>query len=422
MTSSRLGWVAGRGTAICLLISLIFSSYLFTPVWWSEIGADAKVLYAAGAVAASGGDPYQVAQQNAMEDVIYGAGRGQSFGHAPYGYPPLLTVALRASAALPEVAFYLLTLAVLVASGLVGFEFCLDLMRWQRRGLPRALFLASTPMALDAFIGNPSAVLLLASGAGAWLVSRGRPFAGGLALAAMSLKPQVGLPIALATLLGAPFATSGPGPGVARSWLATSGGLAAGSSLLVLLGVLLEGHAATVHWFATLVQFGVALGPGGHASAFTQSGLAGFPSLLGGTLPIPAAVLAVAVVVAPLAGLAVWSARHALEHPTVAPLALAISSFLALSPYLHLNDLVLGALPVLLVASRPQSALTRLTLLLWTIGSAARLVVGTLLASRFGLGATGQAGFGVVLTGSLLLSVVWVMVSRGPRRAAIAAP
>ncbi|HEV1998825.1 MAG TPA: glycosyltransferase 87 family protein [Candidatus Dormibacteraeota bacterium] len=405
------GWAPGRGTAVCLGFSVVLAAYLFTPTWWFEIGADAKVFYAAGQVAASGGDPYQVSQINRMEDLDYNRGADVPFGHAPYGYPPLVTALFRAGAALPEVTFYLVSLTILVAAGLAGFEFCLDYLGWQRRALPRAFFLASTPMALDAFVGNPSGILLLASAAGAWLVARGRPLAGGIALSVMSLKPQVGLPIAAAILLGAPFAAS-PGHAVPRAWMLTIGGFGAGGALLAGLGIVLVGPSAFAHWMASLAAFGAALGPGGEGSAFAQSGLAGLPSLFGGALPLAAAILAPAAVLFVLSARVLRPGSGALGQPTTAPLALAIAVFLALSPYLHLNDLVLGALPVLFIASEPQNALTRITLLVWTVGPLAREGAAALLGTRFGLGGVGQAGFGAVMTGTLVLSVIWVLASR----------
>ncbi|MFN2465850.1 MAG: glycosyltransferase 87 family protein [Candidatus Dormibacteria bacterium] len=405
------GWVGGRGTALCLTFGVVFTAYLFSPAWWHEIGGDTKVFYAAGRVAASGGDPYDVSQLNRMEDDLYNRGPSVPFGHAPYGYPPVVTAVLTTASRLPEAGFYLLSLGILMASGVGGLELWLNLLQWPSRALPRLAFLASAPMALDAFVGNPSAILLLASAATAWLVARGRPLIGGLALSVLSLKPQVGLPLALAILLSAPLAAGGRRSAPRTALLATAG-FGLGAAALAGIGLALQGPAASAHWTMTLTAFSAALGPGGRSSAFAQSGLAGLPSLLGPALPLTAAVLVTAAVLAPLLVVALRPGRGVLDRPTVAPMALAIAASLAVSPYLHLNDLVLGACPALFIASQRQDLLTRITLVIWTIGAPLRLVAFGLLGPGFSSGPASQAGAGVFLTGSMLLSVAWVVATR----------
>lgn len=53
---------------------------------------------------------------------------------------------------------------------------------------------------------------------------------------------------------------------------------------------------------------------------------------------------------------------------------------LGLCPYLHFNDLVLAAMPLLVVATMPLNVLSRTTLVLWAVASPARLVLSVLLA------------------------------------------
>ena len=52
------------------------------------------------------------------------------------------------------------------------------------------------------------------------------------------------------------------------------------------------------------------------------------------------------------------------------PPALLTTLALLVTPYVHLNDLVLEALPVLLIASLPLTIASRTTLILWGLGSA----------------------------------------------------
>jgi hypothetical protein len=398
---------------VCLAVAITFTAYLFSPLWWTEIGADARVLYAAGTLSARGGDPYNLASLEAEEDRLYNpAGTTRVFRHAPYGYPPLVTTALRAASGLSELHFYLATVALLLACGLGGFELFLSLLAWRGRALARVFFLASTPMALDVFVGNPSAILMLAAGAGAWWTARGRPFWGGVALALLAVKPQVGLPIAAAVLLAAPAAAAPSGHRL-RAGLVAGLGLAAGLLVLAAAAVAFEGSSAFPRWAATLTSFGAALGPAGSGSEFSQSGLAGYPALMP-FLPPAVAVVVAALVVAPPIAWTIWRKRDRMAGPTFAPLALAMAAALGVSPYLHMNDLILGALPLLVVAAARPRLIIGATLVLWAVGAPLRLVLAAALAlAGVTFSASGRAGFGVILTATLLVSVIAVVNAPG---------
>lgn len=397
-----------------LCIAVVFAAYLFTPVWWSEIGPDAKDLYAAGVLSAAGGDPYQIAQQGAEEDRLYNPpGTITRYREIPYGYPPVVTAALSLGTHVSEPAFYVVSLGLLLGTGLVGFEFCLSILKWRGRWLARAFFLASAPMALDLFIGNPSALLLLFCGAGAWLLVSGRPVLGGLVLSGMALKPQVGLPIAVAVIATAPWAAAASNR--LRLWaiLAATVGMVAGVAGLAALGAALEGPASLGRWSVAAREYGNALGPGAPGSAFAQTGLAGLPALLMGRFSAPLAAVITAVVVAPAIGFALWRLRDRIDTPSFGPMAVGIAVALALSPYLHLNDLVLAALPLLLIASQRLNPMRRGTLFVWAVGPYLLLVVLTILSPP-GVAGFGQVGIGVVLTGLLLLSAVQAVVAPPP--------
>ncbi|MGI8609542.1 MAG: glycosyltransferase family 87 protein [Candidatus Dormibacteria bacterium] len=417
VTAGRgLGWRPGLGTVACLAIAMAVTAYLFSPPWWGEMGFDAKDLYAAGVVRAAGGDPYQISQQAAAETRLFTPDAAHPYAPSPYGNPPAFTALLALASRLNYVAFFVASMVVLVAAGLAGLEFLLDLSGWQQRTLPRLFFLVTIPMAVDAFVGNPSALMLLALGAGVWLVARGRPLLGGIALAGLAIKPQVGLPLAVVAVATAPMAAREVGRRVRASAWATVGvvlGLAAFGGV----GVLLEGTRSTAQWWAGLTEYAGALGPQAQSSAFTQSGLAGLPALLEDRLWPPLAVAVVALAVIPVAGFALWRRRAELRQSTLLPLALGIACALALSPYLHLNDLVLAALPLLLVAAQRLGVVPRLTLLAWTIGSPARLVLLTILAPVVAVNGPSRAGFGVLLIGVLLFAVLWGAIRYGPGQA-----
>jgi Glycosyltransferase family 87 len=398
----------GRGTATVLLVAALFAGWLFTPTWAAERGIDAKDLYAAASLQSRGGNPYDPAQQGREQDRLFNVpshilpGQG-GYAHAPYGYPPLFTVLLRAALPLGFGGFYLAAVALLLAAGLGGFEAVLTVAGWRQRWLARGFFLASMPMALSLFVGNPSPLLLLGWAVALLLARRGRPFAGGLVLTLCMLKLPVGLPAAAALVIGI---------GSGRLLLAT--GLAVGSAVLGSLQLLLTGPDATINWIRSLSGFASALGSSS-ASGFSQSGLAGVPTLFFGFVPPPVAIL---IGLGLIAAILTWAHRR-LSTPAsgVVPelgLAVILVAAVGATPYLHLNDLVLLALPLVLLAQTPGGVLGRLTELAWFIGIPARLFALAIASVALNFHPTsGSAGIGVVL---LLLLLVALPIAPTPRR------
>ena len=72
-----------------LVISAAFAAWTFSPVWWSQVGQDANVYYAAGNVSRQGGDVYNPGQLFAEEDRLYGAPRpgAGGFSHTTFANP-----------------------------------------------------------------------------------------------------------------------------------------------------------------------------------------------------------------------------------------------------------------------------------------------------------------------------------------------
>ena len=146
-----------------LVIAVSFALFVFSPVWWPEIGADSRDLYAAATLLARGGDPYDPAQQFAQEDRLYNqAPHPHAYAHATYGYPPLFTRALSLASGAGEPAFYLGSLAVLLAASLIAFKLLVDQLGADRHRLTATVFfLAAPPTVLSLFVGNPSPLLLV---------------------------------------------------------------------------------------------------------------------------------------------------------------------------------------------------------------------------------------------------------------------
>jgi Glycosyltransferase family 87 len=406
-------------SAAVLLAALIFGLWLFTPTWQKERGADFRDLYAAASLSSHGGDPYDPSQQFAEEDRLFkGAGVGST--RATYGYPPLFTALLRTALPLGEPAAYVVFAGLLAVAGAAGFELLLAALKRRRRGLARAFFLTSTPMVLSLLVGNPSPVLLLAMAAAMWLIGSRRPWLAGLALSVCLLKLPVGLPAAAAIILAAPWL---------RTRLAL--GFAAGTAGWVLLDLALSGPAPIGRWLGSLAGYGSALEP--HtSSAFSQSGLAGLPALFLDHVPLP---VAVALALIPLVAVAayIWSGRRLSANASMEPwlpAALLLVMLVGLSPYLHLNDLVLLAFPLLVVAgagtrSIPGSGMIgNLALLDFSIGAPLRLLVVVALAAIAGYRpGISYAGSGISIV--VLTLVALAMIARGganPKASPEAAP
>ncbi len=399
-TAAGWGWRPGRGTATILLLSALLAGWLFTPTWATERGVDAKDYYAAASLANRGGNPYDPAEQGAEQDRLFNkpsdVSPGQAgYARAPYGYPPLFTLLLRRAMPLGFDRFYLLTLALLTAAGLLGMEALLHVVGWQRRWLARAFFLASAPMALSLFVGNPSPLLLLGWAGALLLVRKGRPFLGGILLTLCLLKLPVGLPAAFALLVA-------PGTGSLMLGL----GLAVGSGAVAGLQLLLTGADATVSWLHALGGYTSGLGPGG-GSAFAQSGLAGVPALFLDHVPT---ALAVALALLLIGTMMAWAWRRlATMHQEVSPdliLGVIVVAAVGATPYLHLNDLVILALPLLLLAQTAPTVIARITELAWFIGIPAQLfLLGIAAITLHFRPAFGSAGIGVLLLLLLLLSL-----------------
>jgi hypothetical protein len=387
----RLAWQPRLGTFAVLLVAGLVAAWLLSPYWASQYGQDSGVYQAAAAVASRGESPYD-ATILAREEVRRGGAAGASAG---YAYPPLFTLAVRPLANLPGRFFWTLFAAAGLAGGLAGFEATRRALDIHHAGVVRAAFLVSPALALAVFLGNISPLLLLACGAGLLLMRRERPLPAGAALALVWVKPSVGLPVAAVTLL--------LGPGRRRLALA---GFAAGSIGLLSLDLALTGPSRLAEWLRLVGGYAIDPGTASHnAAPLTESGLAGLPALF----PFGAgAAEALTVLCLGLAAAAVGLSRAARERLRADPhlaLALATSAALLAMPFAHLNDLVLGCLPMLVLATSRWSAASVLACLAWMVGPVVNL--GLALALR--PAPPGRAGVGVwlnILAGAALLVVV----------------
>jgi hypothetical protein len=286
-------------------------------------------------------------------------------------------------------------------------------MDWDRnRWLPRFFLLLSAPFAEDAFVGNVSAALFLSWALAFLMARRGRPLVGGLILSVCLIKIPVGAPAAAALIAFPPQASGARSTMQARLRLGL--GLAIGAAGWAVLNIALTGWEATMSWWSSLVGYGQALseGPGTGYNLFDQAGL---PSVLLGRVATPLAVALATVPVAVVVGYVLYRRRKMrVSAPPGATTALAVAGALLLSPYLHLNDLLLLALPLLVIAAAPLKLLGRITLVVWAVGTSVNLLAAfteaqVLHSPRQG----GSAGFGLVLA-VLAFAAVAEVASRGP--------
>lgn len=391
---------------MALAIAVAFAAFVFTPTFWNEIGADAKDWYAAGILSAEGGNPYSPSQLFAAQERLFnqphGYHRGDPGYFAPqaYAYPPLLTRVLELDRAVDERTFYLILLAIFVAAGTAGFEMCMALARAPARWEYRLFFLSSSPMVLALFVGNPSPILLLASAAGCVLLGRGRPAVAGAVLSLTLVKLPVGLPVAAAALLFARV------PGEARSRQRAIAAVAFGASAAgwLVLGVLLGRPGSLGQWLGALTTFQGELATPATAG-IRQSGLSGLPGLLLGTVPAPVALAITLPIVLALLGIGLRRTRGAPAGGPPIRLALGMAAALLAGPYLHVNDLVLEALPLLVLATAVRTRLARSTVGLAALFLPLSLAFTAAVILLTGELPPGQAGLGVLLTALTMVAL-----------------
>ena len=408
----------GRTLTAAMVLSIMLVAWLFTPTWWGQIGVDSKDFYAAARVSGQGRDPYDARVLYAEENRLYNQpNRPPDYAPNTYPYPPLVTLALRAGTAVPELEFYLVSAALLLASALAGLELLTRSLAIGPRPLAWLLLLASPVLGLSIFIGNPSNLLLLGLALAVALMLRRRWLLGGVAASVTLLKFQVGLPLIVAL-----FATVPPGP--AETWRVTRVRAAVGLVVATLgwaaLQLLAGGPKGVGEWLAGLSSYGGGLGAAGGRTEFSQAGLAGLPALFLGRWSLPVAVVAGGLPVAVVVTWALWPQlrRQRIDLPPALLISLGLAAALAACPYLHLYDLGLEILPVLVLAAS-ASVVARVAMVAWFAVVPINLIGQVLLSLAVGYRPNQQAsaGVGIVLTLVVLLAIAWEC-----RRSALAPP
>jgi len=311
------------GTALAAIV-LLFAL--------AELAANARaptdrdfVAFWAAAKLALAGTPAAAYDNGALHAVQAGAVRfTRQAAQMPFAYPP---------------AF----LALVLPFGWLSFPAALaawaaatagPFLLAVRRLCPRSglLALAFPPVLVNAALGQ-NGFVTAALFIGGLALLQARPFAAGLLLGALAIKPQLALLVPVALIAGG-------------HWRAIAGAAAAAAAVLA-LGLAAFGPDATSAWLAQMPLY----------AQIARDGLVGWPKLASvyaaarqaGLAAGPA--LAVHLAVAAAAAAAVWRAWRPGAEPLARASVLAAATMLA-SPYLFLYDALILVVPLLWLAAR----------------------------------------------------------------------
>jgi hypothetical protein len=331
---------AFRQRLLIAFLFLMLIPYVRQLVSSPTAGQDYRAFRAAAVVLARGGDPYSWPEVAATEALLYNApgnlqpGDPAYYDFQPFPEGPWLASALEPLATLPWRAGYIIFdlvigLALAAAAwwsiGLVG-------MRGRRRRVVFAGVMLSPVAFLNFFQGQITPVVFVAFAASWLLCARGRGVLGGLVLAAVWVKPNLGLmlPVVIAVLE----------PRQARRSLL---GFVLGSSILTLAAALALGPTL-FHWPIELLQHWRAVqGPQPDVASIHSFY---YPALTGGIK-----TAALGLVILAVAAYGVWALRRAPDARTRGLTILLL--WIAALPYVHSFDTIL-LIPVIVALIGPR--------------------------------------------------------------------
>jgi hypothetical protein len=374
-------------------VAAVLGASLLTPLGRGGPGADSQVFYAAARLANDGGNPYDFSVLRAEEASIHREDpRAASAPFTPvsYAYPPLVTAFWIPFLPLGTQGFYWAEVLLLLAAGVVGARLVMEAVGFRDNRLALLAFVVSAPFLLGVVTGNPSNLAFLPWAVAFSAFAKGRPTLGGAVLVLMLAKAPVGVALAAALLLASPALLP---PALL--------GLFAGGALFLGLSLLALGPGAMAAWIDTVAGFGAAVpaAAGGNACCFV-----GLPSVAAGLVPTALATLVATLVVLVVVafGLRHRETRLALVESSELRVALLTGAALAASPYLQLSDLVLEALPLLVICSRRLTMPARITLVIWGLGALPPLLIAAFADLALGAHLPAISVFGVALNGLTL--------------------
>jgi hypothetical protein len=201
--------IPARDMSVLIVVMAIATWFVANYVpdeFWGNGRGDFVQFWSAGNLLASGQSPYDVEAQEKLnasvgwKEVSVGE---SSFRFMPYYYPPWFGFACIPFTTLPYRYAQALWVVSMFAAALISSVLLKRLTRPHGESM---LFLLVPCFALTvqaARMGQIAPLLLLTVTAMCYLIQRDRPFAGGVCLAWMTIKPQVGAVLILATLVWA---------------------------------------------------------------------------------------------------------------------------------------------------------------------------------------------------------------------------
>ena len=315
------------GTAMAILVILVAIAEFF---WNAVYPTDRDfVSFWGAAQLALAGDPAAAYSQSKLHTVQTAAVTFVNGDGMPFPYPPIFLLLVTPFGLLP----FAISLALWSAA---TFAVYLVLIR---RMFPNSGWLAAAfpPVFINAAIGQ-NAFVTASIFIGGMLLLQRRPFAAGLLLGCLIIKPQLGLLLPIALL-------------AAREWRAIAG--AALSSLgLLALGAVVFGLAATEAWLAQLPLY----------VNIVRDGLVGWHKMASVYAALRQAgtglelAFAGHLLVASAAALLVWRVCRSNADATAKAGILAAATLLA-SPYVFPYDAVLLVVAFFWLAQRGAPAL-----------------------------------------------------------------
>ena len=298
-------------------------------------GQDFRAFYAAATVVSHAGDPYNWDELGAAEQALYNTpqhlrpGDPRYYDFLPFPEGPWLALALEPLTRFPWQAVYPVFAAIMLLAIGAGAWVVFTLLGWKAR--PRRVALAAvifSPIAFfNLFQGQATAIVFLGFVAAWWLAAHDRPLLAGMALALVWVKPNLGLALPLVIVLMEP-----------RRWLQiwlAFGGASLGAFLLATLAI----PAVLPHWVDELASHW-------RSAQGIQPDIASLHSFYYPLLTGPLKTVALVAVLIAGAAYAFWAVRHAAE-PRLRGLTLLLLWF-ALLPYVHSFDAIL-LLPLIVV-------------------------------------------------------------------------
>ena len=354
---------ARRRLAILLAAALAVLGYMiiwtrFKPVVFANTHSDFSCFYRAGRMVIEGDASrvYDLAAERQFDRRLgtnFVDGKGESFS-LPFVFPPYSLAVFAPLACLPlrtaELAWYVINIGMLLA-----LPFAL---RWRRQWKDQTIAaellapLLFLPAVLALMQGQPSILLLLLLALVFAALSQGQDARAGMALAFVTLKPQLVLPMLLALV-------------VWRKWKALAA-FAWTSIALLGVSVAVVGQSAVLDYPGALMRFNHLAGSlgGEHPESM--------PNLRGGLYLLlqdrcsgkAVAGITMALSVFLLVALAMLLKRHVTPSPAAYSLTIVVTLVVSYHAYLHDDALLL--LPMILAAQhvfRNRLTVTRMALM-----------------------------------------------------------